>query len=230
MALEHVKETLKKHWPLIAAGIAGVYILYTYMGSSSSASSSDDSDAATLAAQQAAAAQTAATNTANDQAYALQSQQISAAATAQGQANEVSQTQAVGSAVGDIGSAISSVIQSQSIIPAEAINAAGTSNQEALIGAASVAAEGIQSIPGAIQAATNSITASYTPLAILGQSLIGLNNNIGGLGTAAVNAVGQSVSSSAGSAASSAAASAQANAAATSSIANATSKTAVAMA
>lgn len=223
MALEEAKEFLKKHWPLVAGGVAAVYLLYTYMGSSSSASSSSD---ASLAAANAAAAQA---NTANNTAamqYQLQSQSLSNQATATAQAAEVSQTQAVGSAIGNIGTAIATTIAAQSYLPAQAINAASTNNQAALLGAATVAAQGISSTPGAIQAAANAVTGAYAPLSIVGSSLIGLNDHIGALGQSAVNAVGQSVSGSAGSAAQSAAASAQANAQATAAVAGTVSNTA----
>lgn len=226
MALEEAKEFLKKHWPLVAGGVAAVYLLYTYMGSSSSASSGN----ASLAAANAAAAQANTANNAASMQYQLQSQSLSNQATATAQAAEVSQTQAVGSAIGNIGTAIATTIAAQSYLPAQAINAASTNNQAALLGAATVAAQGISSTPGAIQAAANAVTGAYAPLSIVGSSLIGLNDHIGALGQSAVNAVGQSVSGSAGSAAQSAAASAQANAQATGAIAGAVSNTATTVA
>jgi hypothetical protein len=213
MALEEAKEFLKKHWPLVAGGVAAVYLLYTYMGSSSSASSGN-----------------AATTQASSANTSLQSQSLNNQATATAQAAEVAQTQAVGSAIGSIGSAIATTIAAQSYLPAQAINAASINNQSALMGAAMVAAQGLSSLPGDITAASNAVSASYIPLSIFGSTLIGLNDHIGALGQSAVNAVGQSVAGSAGSAAQSAAASAQANAQATGAIAGAVSNTATTVA
>lgn len=220
MNLDGVKEFAKKHWVMLAGGAVGVYVIFHYLGGSSAATTVNADGTTTTPVDNSAS-----------QAYALQSQQIAAQSQAASQANEVGQTAAVGTTIGNIGSAISSVINSQSMIPAAAINAASINNQSALVSAAAVAESGNSSLAGILSAVAQNVQASYTPLATLGSSLIGLNDHIGSLGEAAVNAVGTSVSSSAQSAAQSAAASAAANAAATGAIAGAVSSTAkVAMA
>lgn len=222
MNLEGAKEFAKKHWVIIAGGAVGAYLIFHLLGSSGGGS---------VAASGSGSIQTTATDGSAGQAYALQSQQIAAQSQAASQANQVGETAAVGTTIGNIGSAISNIIANQSVIPAAAINAASINNQTALVSAAAVAESGNQSLAGILSAVAQNVTASYTPLAILGQSLIGLNDHIGSLGEAAVNAVGQSVAGSASSAAQSAAASAQANAAATAAVAGAVSSVAkVAMA
>lgn len=221
MNLDGAKNFLKEHWVILAGGIAGIYLVMHFVGGNSAASSSG---ATSTNASDAAAAAAQASNM-------LASQQLQDQSNAAARQAEVGQTAAVGGVIGNIGSAITSVIAAQSVIPAAAINAASVNNQAALLGAAQVASAGFTSLPSDLNSMTSMIGASYTPLAVLGQSLIGLNDHIGSLGEAAVNAVGSSVSSSAGSAAQSAAASAAANAAATSAVAGAVSTTAkVAMA
>jgi len=218
MNIDGAKAFLKQHWVLIAGSLAGVYLVLHYVGGSSAAATSTNPTAAITAANTAAAASNAQT--------ALASQQLSDQSLAASQANQVANTQAIGQSIGQIGQAIGTVIAAQSVIPAQAINAASVNNQTALVSAAQVAASGIGALPSSLQAATSLVTASYTPLAVYGQTLIGLNDHIGSLGEAAVNAVGQSVSSSANSAATSAAASAQANAAASAAAAGAVSSVA----
>lgn len=211
MNAEHMKDWAKKHWVLIAAGIAAIYLVSKYFGSSSSASSGT-SDAATVAGYNAQiAASNAAAQSTSDQ-YQLAQNTLAAQSEATTQQAQVANTTAIGSVIGQIGSAISSTIAAQSALPAAAINAVSINNQQALAGAATVAATGVVAVPGIMQAGANQIVASYAPVTAFGSTLVGLSQSIASMGMGAFNAVGSTATGGASAAASSAQTAANANA------------------
>lgn len=212
------KDFLKKHGVLIVGAIIGLYVLVKYYkGSGSSASSSS---ASPLAAQAAYATQMQALGL---QASAQQAQQQLQTAALNDQtsvamaAQQTNYTQAVGSTAKDAAGGIASVISAQSMIPAMAINAASQNNQATLADTAAATVAGYQSLPGAINAGANAITASYVPQISYGATVSGISNSLANGIPASLNSLAQTGSSATSGAANAAASGAAANASGTSS-------------
>ena len=202
---EGTKGFLKKYGLWIVGGIAGLYLVYKYMGSSGSASSGSSSlasqYAATLNAQNqysAQAGQYALQQNAQAMEYAQQTNQLNAQLAATQMQQEVAGIQAAGST-------LSSVIGVQSALPTATINAAAAQNQQALSAAAQVASAGLSAVPGSVQGAAFALQAAQQPWDAVAQAVSSSG------GAQAFNSMATSLGQSAGAAASSANASIQAS-------------------
>jgi hypothetical protein len=205
-------EKLKKFSPWIIGGVVGLFVLYKYAGGGSSGGTDY---AAYYAAQSAQNAQAG--------ALQLQNKQLDAAIASQNMQNQTAQIGAVGSSAATIASGIAQVIAAQSILPAQAMNAASQSNQIALASAASVAGRSFDALPGMFSGIGDIIGAGYSPFGMYGASLVGLQSGVNAAGAAAVNGVASSANSAVGATASAAQAASAANAQATASGNNAAS-------
>lgn len=202
-----IPEPVKKHWPIVVGGVVGLYLLMKYRGGSSAAQQVDNTSA--YLAQQANmannAAQISAASNAQQLAAGVQMAQINAQA-------GVAQTQANAQLAGATGQAVAGIISAQSMLPAQAINAAMADNQTALQAAAMVAVNANSMLPGAMNAQANQIVATSQQfnsyLNAAGETQASFNANMPLL----VNAVGTSAAVGTSSIAKSAANAAQANA------------------
>jgi hypothetical protein len=215
---------VKKNGVIIVGALAGIYLVIKYMrGSSASAApSAGNGMASYLAASnqsqalaqqgnfQAAQLQLAANAQASQNQ--LQRDQLSAATNVAMAAAATAQTNAIGNTAGQIGSAISSIVQSQSLLPALAMNNVGAMNQQTLSSAARVAAATIASVPGALYAVGTVAQATAAPIAQYGRALNGFDTTLAYTGANAMNSIVGVSTPSVIAAANSASASAQANA------------------
>lgn len=210
MDAEHIKDVLKHHWVAIAGGCVGVYVLLHYgsglFGGSRAAPVADNS------ALIGSMIQASAASTANNQQYQLSQAALANTATAQANAAQVAQTAAVGNVISEVGNSIGAVIQAQSLLPATAMNDATKGHQTALSSAAGVAAAGVASLPGTIQASSELLANSFAPVDSFSAYLTGLSANVANMGASAFNAVAGIGTGVASSAAHAGAAAAAANA------------------
>jgi hypothetical protein len=198
-------EKLKKFSPWIIGGVVGLFVLYKYAGGGSSGGGGADYSSyyAAQAQQNAQGAQ-----------IALANRQLDAQIAATNAQNQTAQIGAVGSAASTIAGSIAQVIQAQSYLPATAINASAAQNQAALMASAGVSAAAFGALPGMMDAMAKETLAGYSPLAMYGSSLIGLQTGVNAVGAAALNGVATSANSAVTSTANSASAAASANASA----------------
>jgi hypothetical protein len=188
--LEHLKELAIKHWPVLAAGTVGLFIIYKYMGTgSASTSSTNTSGYAALAQVAAQNQQLAAQQQQVSDQYNLASQQLTNTAQANASAAAVANTQALGGLASSIGTALSNIVASQSILPATAMNDATTAEQTALTTGAGVAAASIAALPGSLSGAAKLAQASYAPITGYGSAVAGIAGLVGTTGTNALNSV-----------------------------------------
>jgi len=217
---------IKKHGVIIVGALAGVYLVVKYMGGGASAAPSAAGGMASYVAasnqSQALAQQGAfqsgqlqlATNAQASQVQ-LQRDQLAAATQVAMATADNAHTAAIGTAAGQIGGAISSIIQAQSMLPALAMNDVTAANQMTLTSAAKVAAAGIASVPGALYAAGTLATATAAPIGQYAGALNGFDTTLAYTGANAMNSIVGVTTPSVYAASNAASASAQANAQAT---------------
>lgn len=191
-----ITETLKRHWPYVLGGVAGLYLIYKYMGSSSTSSSTSTVDPNALAYAQGQSqlqaqttlgmAQIQANSNAATAAQNLQSAQLAAQSNNATQQNEIAYNTALGSTASSVGNSIAQVIQAQSVLPAVAINSAMQENQTTLQASAATAIAGINAVPQNTAAYGSIITTQlgqqtqankdfYTSLSNSGQQVVASN-------------------------------------------------------
>jgi len=208
-----IAEELKTHWPYVVGGLVGVYVVYNYIGggSSATASSGVDPNALAYANQQnqlqaqtsLASQQMQMQSDAQTAAINLQNAQLSAQSNNATQLNEIAYNTALGSTATSIGNSLASVIQAQSALPADAINAAMTDNQTALQASAATAIAGVNANSNNISAYGTIINSQfnqktqadkdfYTSLANYGQQVVAANMSAVNNTTAAYSAFSQS--------------------------------------
>lgn len=205
----------KKHWLILAVGVFGIWIVMRYSRASSAPASNSGTDYAGLAAMQsaglAASAQSASQNlavqTESDQA-SIERAKIDATLKVASMQAEIGQTTAIGQNILNIGSTIAASIAAESALPAAAINAAAVTNQTALAGSAAVAAQGVQSLPDALQGAAHLLGVQTGNF---GTTLIGFGSNLADETGNALNAIASNSGPAVNAAAASASNSANAN-------------------
>lgn len=202
-----VVEFVKEHPVAIGVGVIGIIIIMRYSGGSAPASGADGSAAALQAAFAANGQYSLASQQVANQA-AAQAAQTSAASKAASESNQVALTQAIGQNITAIGSTIAATVAAQSALPAAAIAAASANNQQALVGSAAVAAQGVASYADVLNAGAHAIGVQTGNF---GTTLMGLTDSLASMGGSALNAIAATVSSSAASASASAGYAAAAN-------------------
>lgn len=210
--VERVKVFVKKHWLPLTVGVVALYVVYRYAGNSSPAPTNNSAAMNQAYGQSAAAAAQAAqiglaTQTESDHANIAAATLAAQSQNAMEQ-NQVALTGAIGNSVLAIGSTIAGTIAAQSAIPIAAMNAATLSNQQALSGAAGVAATGVAAMPGLYDALAHLLGVQTGNF---GTTLIGFGNNVANETGSALNAIATNSGSAVKAASASAQASADAN-------------------
>ena len=190
-----ITTALKEHWPIALGATVGLYIVYKYMSGNSASSASGvtygvlgyqgqqnqlqaQTSVAMAQVQTQANAQTAAQN--------LAMATLNAQSTVANMNAETAYNTALGSTASSVGNSIAQDIQAQSLLPAEAINAAMNNNQTALQASAATAIAGINqtaaitAVPaGVISSEINQQTAAnkdfYTSLTNSGNQVVASN-------------------------------------------------------
>ncbi len=107
----------------------------------------------------------------------------------------IAQDAALGTATGQIGSAVAGITKANSYIPAIAINAASANNQMAMMSAAKTSATAFASLPGSLGAAALLLHQSYQPFAQYTGAMASLTATQGSTAVGLSNSLSQSIAS-----------------------------------